>query len=239
MWKNIVLILIASAGVIGIFVSCKGLSVKGNGDIRSAERIIPFFDTIQSSVTGIVEVYKNDVCKVIICIDSNLEKYIKIDVKDGILIIDTNKYPRCIFSEFTVKVYAPHINGIALAGTGGIKIIDGIAAPAMDINVTGKGSVEGSINCDAVTINITGGGSIKINGSGKISDITINGNGHFYGSEYQTDDVSVKLAGAGGAEIYAVNTLHANITGSGKIKYKGNPELSLTKKGNGAVTAIQ
>jgi hypothetical protein len=67
-------------------------------------------------------------------------------------------------------------------------------------------------------------------------NITVSGSGAFAGREFQTADATVSISGSGEAIIWATERLDAQVSGSGLVRYVGNPgQLSTDISGSGSV----
>jgi hypothetical protein len=53
--------------------------------------------------------------------------------------------------------------------------------------------------------------------------------------ELKADDVTFRIEGVGTGVVYAEKTLNATIKGAGKIRYRGNPDVTEKIEGLGAV----
>lgn len=129
-----------------------------------------------------------------------------------------------------------------VSGSGSMQI-EANASGNIDADVSGSGNIDLKASCKAYSSDVSGSGKIlltatisgladfDISGSGKIeasgsakqvkADVT--GSGKVLAENLVTDECTVRITGSGDVEINVKNSLDANITGSGSVSYKGNP----------------
>lgn len=106
-----------------------------------------------------------------------------------------------------------------------------------DIYVGVKGGAKIEMNMKARDVEITGEGGVlfELNGVADRLNVHLSGAGHVDASELKTKDVNFRVEGVGTGTVYATKTLHAQIQGVGKVKYRGNPEVTKDIEGLGSV----
>lgn len=143
-------------------------------------------------------------------------------------------------------------------GSGDIDFISSALIKKMDISGTGSGNVEGVFTSENVIMKNTGSGNFKLNfnsetvdlkntGSGKITLVgsaitfepTITGSGDIYAYDFPSTNAIVKTTGSGNATINVSSSLNVSISGSGDVRYKGNPtDVNISITGSGKVIKI-
>jgi hypothetical protein len=250
-----VIITVVLIGFVCFVVNADGRAEKGNGNVISSERAMPPFEKIDNAAEAIVRFHASQEYRVIVTVDSNLDKYVKIATKNNVLKIETeSNILGFYFTQFVVDIYCPMITGVLISGSGRFEAVDKIVAPAVGLTISGSGAIYGGIECDTVSINISGSGEMEgniksnkvsatISGSGKIiingnareSDINISGSGNMFGNEFMTNNANININGSGNVNIWAVDYIKANISGSGGITYRGNPKIDFSGSGSGRI----
>lgn len=139
---------------------------------------------------------------------------------------------------------------ISVAGSGDIKG-SGIKCNDMKISVAGSGDIDtDNITCNNLKVSIAGSGDMALkgvtavnteasvagSGSATISGTTdtasysVAGSGNLLTEEYEAKRINASVAGSGSIKCFATEFLKARTSGSGKIGYKGNPEVDFPKK---------
>jgi hypothetical protein len=229
----IIIALIACICVSCVIIPVMGIA--GNGKIVASERSVSRFDSISSSGSAEVRYHVSREYRAVVTVDSNLDEYVEVKTKNNTLSIGTKPMHSCIFTKWVVDVYCPVSKGITISGSGDFESVDKITASSFDSNVSGSGSVYGTVECDSFDAKISGSGRINISGNSRNADITISGSGDFYGSEFSVRNADVRVSGSGKARVSVSDYLNANISGSGEIHYYGNPGIDSKISGSGRI----
>jgi len=139
------------------------------------------------------------------------------------------------------KITANDIN-LNVSGSGNMKV-EVEASGDMESDVSGSGNIELKGKCRNFNSDVSGSGKVVmsitasgdaefgVSGSGKIEasgsssrvSASISGSGKVLAGNLETNSCEVRITGSGDVEINVKNELDANITGSGNVRYKGNP----------------
>jgi hypothetical protein len=146
---------------------------------------------------------------------------------------------------------------LKVSGSGSLKAE--IESNNVDANVSGSGSIRVRGKCNNLESSIGGSGDIEadvtvanmfdmsISGSGKLVasgkatsvKASISGSGRARAIDLETDRCDIRISGSGSVEINVKSELNANISGSGSVNYKGNPNhVNANSSGSGKVRKI-
>ena len=97
-----------------------------------------------------------------------------------------------------------------------------------------------NLAADQLKSTLSGAGNITANGKVADQEIQISGVGSYKGADLQSDNLTIRISGAGSADVWAKETLVARISGVGSVNYFGDPHIekeisgagSINKKGN-------
>lgn len=147
---------------------------------------------------------------------------------------------------------------LSVGGSGNMKV-DVAASGDLQANVSGSGNIELTAKCKRFNSDVSGSGKVVVDviassdaefgvsGSGKIeangsaSDVkaSISGSGKVMAANLETNSCEVRITGSGDVEINVKDKLNANITGSGNVRYKGNPgKVNSHSAGSGNVKKL-
>jgi len=119
---------------------------------------------------------------------------------------------------------------VSVAGSGDINT-DNITCNNLKVSVAGSGDMvlKGvtSMNTEA---SVAGSGSATITGITQTASYSVAGSGNLITENYEAKRVSASVAGSGNIKCFATEFLKVRTSGSGKVGYKGNPELDYPKK---------
>lgn len=214
--------------------SFKKLLVQGSPDV---------IYTQTNSGAPAIEIYASD----------NIVPLLEVYVDKNTLIVKYKKGTQIRKSgKVEVRVSAPALEAMDISGSGDIKIPKGITTSNIEFSVRGSGDIDGkNISCEDLNISVKGSGDInfsnvkatttnvKVNGSGDIklsgtsvnANYSVSGSGDISASNLKADHVQANVSGSGDVTCHANKTLKGSVSGSGDVGYKGNPEISFSKKG--------
>lgn len=155
------------------------------------------------------------------------------------------------------KITCNELN-LKVSGSGSVKVeVD--AQNEVNANVSGSGSMDLSGRCKSFETNVSGSGRIslatnasdeanfRVSGSGKIEaqgtadivKVSVSGSGKVLASNLEANKCDVHISGSGNVEINVKKDLDAQISGSGSVAYKGNPNrLNTSSTGSGKVRKL-
>lgn len=212
---------------------------KGNGKTTSEVRQISGFTGVESTISANVFLEEAPNFEVKIVTDENLLDNIKTTVSNGILRIDTQNGD-CIRPQGTVNVYvkAPKFSLLSISGSGDM-IGKRLSGNDLNLSISGSGDMQlDSLTFSSVEAKISGSGDIRLSAAALtgLFDANINGSGDLDAYAFPTTQVVIKISGSGNAIVYPMERLDATISGSGDIRYLGNPGvLNTTVSGSGTI----
>jgi hypothetical protein len=213
--------------------------VKGNGNMTTETRTTGDYDGIKCAGSMDYILVAGTEGKIKIEGEENLLKYIITEVKDGNLVVKTEKGINLRPSlNKTIKVTIPFkdINKVALAGSGDLWNKDKITTTNLDVSLAGAGDLILDIETSSVEGKIAGSGDLTLKGNTNDLVAKVAGSGDFHGFTLQANNTTVSIAGSGDAEVVSNKSIKARVAGSGDIEYRGNPDKEDTKvSGSGSI----
>ncbi len=186
-----------------LVVACSFNGVRGNGNIENEYRDVNEFNKIDVSGRFDVEVMVGKPASVEIIAEGNLLKFIKTKVKNNVLIISSkeNLRPR---KDLIIKITTPQLVSVDCSGANDLVI--------------------NNVNTNKFTLDLSGAGSVFIEGTAKNFFIDISGAADLEASEFKVENVTIDISGAANAEVYASQSLDAEVSGASSIKLYGDAE---------------
>ncbi len=122
-----------------------------------------------------------------------------------------------------------------VSGSGRIEVKG--SCRSFDSDISGSGKVNATLTvADQVEVSISGSGKLEASGTAKEIKTEISGSGKVYASNLEVEICRVRISGSGDVEINVKKELDANISGSGSVSYKGNPNhVNGNSSGSGKV----
>ncbi len=220
------------------FLTNIGVNAITPSDVTISEnRDVSGFDAIDFTTFGKMNIMQGDVESLNISGPDNLVPEIRTTVRNGTLIIETDKNLtiRSLNKElelvFTLVV--KDLTSLAISGLGDVQV-ETLSTPSMDINMSGAGRiVQDQITTDNLNVNLSGLGGIEISGQTARAAIDISGAGSVNAPDLQIQTAKVNVSGLGGATLWVTDQLTGEISGAGSVSYYGNPQTSTTSSGLG------
>ncbi|MEH6514466.1 MAG: head GIN domain-containing protein [Maribacter arcticus] len=227
-----------------ITLSCSaqwGKTIKGNGNNVTIERSTGDYEGIAVSGWFDVDLVAGNEGKVTLQGEENLLEYIITEVKDGKLVIKTEKGVNLKTSswksEIRIIVPVESINSVSMSGSGDIVGKTKIKSDKFSTAMSGSGDITLDIESNSLSASMSGSGDITLSGNTKDFDATISGSGDIEAYNLEADNVSATVSGSADIQVTAKKSIKARVSGSGDISYRGNPEKVDTKtSGSGDIS---
>lgn len=210
--------------------------VKGSGNVTKETRNVGDFHGID--IEGIFDVHIEQGASnsVTIETDDNLHDYIKTEVSDGHLILDSES---CIEIKKKVKlnvyVTVVDLQELSIDGVGNVEAT-GLKAKDLVIDFEGVGNADIQVDCETLDLAYEGVGSIKLSGSAKEADLECDGVGNLKAFDFVVENLALENEGVGSVQVHATNEIDIETSGVGSVSYKGNPKTkNIDKSGIGSI----
>lgn len=216
-----------------------GESIEGSGNIVEENRDISNFQSLLTEGSIDIKIIPGDHYALKIVGDDNVIPYVVAEIKEDELRIHFKEKISILNTHIHVEVTVPFLNKIKTSGSGDISSEGTITNNKMiEISSAGSGDIHLSVNSPAVKITGAGSGDFELSGETRDLDYSSAGSGDLNSRELKAENAKINIKGSGNVNVFASNTLSANIAGSGNILYWGNPSLqSVNVAGSGKVRA--
>jgi len=234
MFKTITLLFLFTFSLGNVYAQ----RVKGNGKLINKTRNVGSFDGVGVSGSFDVILVAGNEGKLDISVEENLAPYLITEVNNGNLKIRWKKGTNIRTSKSTkIKVHFKEINSLAMSGSGDISSEDVIRGKSLDMAVAGSGDIKLDIEVQKAESAVSGSGDIELSGKATEFEAAVSGSGDIEAYDLKTEKAELKVAGSGSIEISVEKELVARVSGSGDIKYKGQPRIEDIKvSGSGNVS---
>ena len=185
---------IVSASML-FLTSCTG-GIQGNGNIVSQERVASDFHGITLSGVASINVHPCEDYKVEVTTDDNLQDFISVEAKNGILYIASKDNKNLRPTKLIVDVHLPELQSIKLSGVGNVKVSNGNTSN-LEISLSGVG------NLDAQNY--------------EVENVTIKQSGVGNSTVWATTSLNGSLSGVGSVRYKGNPTENIKVSGVGKV----------------------
>ncbi len=193
---------------------------------QKEKRQVDGFDEVSMGISGDLYLKQGSTISLELEGDSDDLEDVITEVKNGSLVIRYKNNKGWSFGRDRVTIYLtmPEISSVSLGGSGKIIGENTIESDDLYLSVSGSGRIELKLEADDLTQKISGSGNIEVSGSADRAEISISGSGNLDALDMEVDEYEVKISGSGKCKINVGDSLEANISGSGSVYYKGDPD---------------
>lgn len=202
-------------------------------------------DTRTYTVQPFTKIYLEGAFKVILEQGSQPGLRIKTD-EDNFKYIDVNSDSQSLslkitkkhfdFDELILYITFKDLENLVIEGGIGLETKGYVELKDLYLHVSGGASIEMNLKANRVKVIGEGGVKFEFDGIANELDASISGAGHLNAIDLKTKKTDVKIEGVGAGSVYATDVLNASISGVGKIRYKGDPQVHKKVEGIGSVT---
>lgn len=233
--KTLIILLIT-----GVLFSCSdGNNCKmGGGGLVTEFFSIEPFEKVNFQVKGNIILKQGASQSVIVKGHRNVVDALKQKVKNGTWDIDFNN--ECFRKyDLEIEIVLPKLTMASISGYGEIDIHDFSNQESLDLNISGKGTINLNTFNGITTLKNTISGDGVINSHKPLTvlhnNLNISGKGSYNGYPIIAENYHLNISGLGVCYIYANSKLDMNISGNGKIHYKGSPIITKKISGLGEI----
>lgn len=214
--------------------------IKGNGNVVTIERNTDDYNGIAVSGFYEVEIVDGQEGKITLIGEDNILDNIETEVLSGTLHIKSvknlNLQPSRGEGVF-ITIPVEEIDKIRLSGSGDFAGEITLKTEHLDIQVSGARNIDLSVDTDEVSIMTSGSSNIKLRGTSEELTVRSSGSSNVKAYDLEVDNGTFELSGSSDVETSVNKSLITRVSGSGNIRYKGNPEKVSTKSsGSGRVS---
>jgi hypothetical protein len=201
--------------------------INGNGNVISQTRSTTDYDAIKVAGSFDVDLVAGKEGKITLKGEENLLSAIKVVVEDNILKISVEKSTNLrpsLGKKIQITIPFEKISELSLAGSGDIQSKDPIKNDKFSAKLSGSGNFNLAIDSNNLDLNLSGSGNVHLKGSADNFTTKLSGSGDIDAANLKSKNVDVNVSGSGNSRVNCNESLTARVSGSGDIKYSGNPE---------------
>lgn len=228
-------IAIASCVLLG---ACSLDTVRGSGKRVTESRPVSGIDRVVLAGSGDVVLSQGDGESLTVETDDNLMQYITTEVSGGTLTLGTQKDVNIRPTRLRFTLTVVDLEGITVSGSGNVDV-ERFDTDELEVKVSGSGDVRlDALAAQTTKVRIGGSGSVNLAGQASGQEVTVSGSGKYLGENLRSETVSVTIGGSGDATVWATDSLDARVTGSGTVRYYGDPKTSFSGAGSGRIKRV-
>ncbi len=199
------------------------------------------FSRISMSRSGTVYVTQGNTTKVEVLASDDVIEDLDIEVRGNELLIKNKRTKGWGGSNGKLEVFVvtPDVEGFAVSGSGKIIAENKIKSSNLNLAISGSGRVISSVDAESIKIAISGSGNAELSGTSKSLSAAISGSGGVKAEDLFVDTCEVTISGSGNCEVHVNESIDARTSGSGSVRYHGNPQhINSKSSGSGSVKKV-
>jgi len=212
-------------GVSSLSAGCHLIGTQGNGNVIKQDRKVSSFNGIEVSGAFQVFLKQGNAETVTVEADENLLSFIRTEVVNGTLIIETKNMPFHATTKMTVYVTIKGLKSIDLSGAVDIETQNKLNLSDLKIDVSGASDAKLEVAVQKLDLDGSGASKLLFRGSAVDVKMDLSGASEIFAYDMPAESYSIELSGAGKAEINVSKKLSAEVSGAGTVRYKGSPTV--------------
>ena len=209
---------------------------------RTEKRDLETFDEISFTTNGTIYLRQGNTQKVELKGDREDLDEIRTEVRSGRLFIgkkSDNWLSWNSNSRIEFYITVKNLNAITISGSGKVYGESKFNTDYLEISIPGSGKLELEANAKSLDVSVSGSGKLLLKGEGSSSEISISGSGKVDAEDFIAESHRIRISGSGSCYIHADKSIDARISGSGSVRYKGDPsKVNSRSSGSGKVRRI-
>lgn len=224
--KKSVQLLVCGAFLLSLAANAQSSNkVTGNGKISTETRNTSDYDGIKVSGSFDVDLVSGKEGNITLKGEENLLPLVQVEVSENTLKISMKKNTN-IRSRQKIQITIPFekISQVTLSGSGDIQTKNNIKNDKFSAKLSGSGNFNLGIDSNDLDLNLSGSGNVRLKGTANNFTTKLSGSGDIDAADLKSKNADINISGSGNGRVNCNETLTARVSGSGNIKYEGNPE---------------
>lgn len=180
-----------------------GQVVTGEGEVLKEDRAAGGFTEVTVNGASRLEWQPDSVSRIEVYAQKDVLPLIRTDVENGVLLVSSEE-SYSTEEAVTVKIVSPELTKLTLNGSG-------------------SAAVQG-LKTGGFALVVQGSSDVALSGAVQKLNILVAGSGEIQANALEAVEVDVQLNGSGTATVKAIDKLSVRISGSGSVRYVGEPK---------------
>lgn len=214
-----------------------GFGLKGGGPVRTEERRLSGFRSIEMSGAGELRVKRGAAFRVAVTMDEELLSAYESTVSGGVLRLGFRRGVAVTgLSRLEVEVTLPELEGLSLSGAAEARLLDAFSGRAFSFEASGSSALSGRIEYGRVELELSGGCRLRLEGRADSLELGLSGASVVDAAGLAAKTARVESSGASRIELRVQERLDVQTSGASSIRYYGDPKLKVGSSGASTVT---
>lgn len=232
--------IVISCMLVLALVSCKEKAVQGDGNVIRHEVEIDIYNEIkvEGAIDIVYEAKPDEAAFLEVEGDDNIIPLIDVKVKKRTLVVKARESINP--SRLTVYTNSPSLKYIETKGASKVDVKGAVAGEEFKLELKGTGDFKAdNLVFEKAEFKLQGAAGVTMAGQIDKAKYEISGTGNVHAADMIVNDLECKIKGSGDMSVNATEKMSVEISGTGNISYKGNPQITKQKiKGAGMVRVL-
>ena len=212
------------------------VSVHPSGDYIAKKINIGEFDNVSVASGFELILTQDSVSSLSIETYENIQNYIIVDIEGKTLeIYRENGINFSGRPNVKIHLSCKNLDRISSSGGGRINLDNGWNADELEVSLSGGGKVFGKVQLGSLDLSMSGGSRSEIEGVAEYLSISSSGGSDHKHFALESRKCRADMSGGASAELNVSESLEVDGSGGTRVRYKGNPQLSLRLTGGSSV----
>ncbi|MBZ4035006.1 DUF2807 domain-containing protein [Flavobacterium sp. 17A] len=201
--------------------------INGNGKVITQTRTTGDYDGIKVAGFFDVDLVAGKEGKITIKGEENLLPLIKVEVEGNELKVYVEKGTQIRTSmgkKIEMTIPFEKISALTLSGSGDVRTKNKITSDNFSAKLSGSGNFDLDVDSKSLDLALSGSGDVALKGKADSFTSKISGSGNVNASNLKSKTADVTVSGSGNSVVSCDTSITGRVSGSGNIKYLGNPE---------------
>lgn len=223
--------------MMAVSVSCSK-TVRGSGESASEVRRMEPFTRVYAAGNGTIVLIESDEHSVRVESEKNLLPLLSTAVINGQLTIQPLE-PIASTKPIVYYISLKKLEEIHLSGTFDALSESPLRFDTLFVDISGASRLKfDQVEGHALDVALSGASSMHVKGSVNKQKIELSGAADYEASQLVSDEVDIRISGAGDASLHVNNLLKVDISGTGLVRYQGTPTISSDVSGAGSIEKL-
>ena len=212
-----------------LLAGCGLRTITGSGNVVTQEETITGFDKVDISHSFEVAISQGDTFKVVIRVDDNIVRYLRVVKVGNTLRIGLKRNPPNVRSAtLEAEVTMPELTGLDLSGASDVTITGFSSAQALVVDLSGSSHLQGDIKAGDVRFDLSGSSETILTGSAQNVRINASGSSEVDLADFSVVDANVDASAGSEVTVNPSGRLDVDASGASHVYYLGSPTLGKT-----------
>lgn len=202
--------------------------LQGSGLIVREARDLSEFSIVELSEKGDLFIEIGEENKLIVEAEDNFQEHLVAEIVNGTLNIHKMPEQVTLVTDLPIRYFltATSLEGLIVKNSGDV-VVGEVIADRFSVKISGSGDVHlAGLYAADLEVSLTSSGDLTID-QGVVANqqIALTSSGEYDGRQVISQQSSARLSSSGSASLHVSEQLEADLSSSGNIYYRGQPEI--------------